>query len=401
MFIEFTFNPKLFFLIIFPISKEVEKFISPLYLGNDPNLFKIFRAFLSNEFSFIFLLIIKCINKSNKKEIIKEENDKIDESDLTIVDIEIKNVKKKNQAKSILFLFLLSLLYFGSYLFNYYVREKNVRLCRNSIGIIYELIILYILSKLILKEKYYKHHYLSIAPICISLIVIFIIYLKELKEEKSSIFNAFWYFLVYYSLFGLFNVLIKKYFLLYFYSIYFVLLLIGAFVCIPMLIYDIFAFYLNKDASGVIIGFANNITSVKNFFLFIIDLLFLLMSNLGIFWTVYYFTPFHLIICEFISEIIYYYVRLIQLKTKTGVEKETNSDFKFLYEKNNIIIFSIIFFINLICSLIFNEIIILTFCKLEHETKKYIKDRAELDVNSLLKLDSINIETELVNANDN
>ena len=401
MFIEFTFNPKLFFLLIFPISKEVEKFISPLYLGNDPNLFKIFRAFLSNEFSFIFLLIIKCINKSNKKEIIKEENDKIDESDLTIVDIEIKNVKKKNQAKSILFLFLLSLLYFGSYLFNYYVREKNVRLCRNSIGIIYELIILYILSKLILKEKYHKHHYLSIAPICISLIVIFIIYLKELKEEKSSIFNAFWYFLVYYSLFGLFNVLIKKYFLLYFYSIYFVLLLIGAFVCIPMLIYDIFAFYLNKDASGVIIGFANNITSVKNFFLFIIDLLFLLMSNLGIFWTVYYFTPFHLIICEFISEIIYYYVRLIQLKTKTGVEKETNSDFKFLYEKNNIIIFSIIFFINLICSLIFNEIIILTFCKLEHETKKYIKDRAELDVNSLLKLDSINIETELVNANDN
>ena len=401
MFIEFTFNPKLFFLIIFPISKEVEKFISPLYLGNDPNLFKIFRAFLSNEFSFIFLLIIKCINKSNKKEIIKEENDKIDESDLTIVDIEIKNVKKKNQTKSILFLFLLSLLYFGSYLFNYYVREKNVRLCRNSIGIIYELIILYILSKLILKEKYHKHHYLSIAPICISLIVIFIIYLKELKEEKSSIFNAFWYFLVYYSLFGLFNVLIKKYFLLYFYSIYFVLLLIGAFVCIPMLIYDIFAFYLNKDASGVIIGFANNITSVKNFFLFIIDLLFLLMSNLGIFWTVYYFTPFHLIICEFISEIIYYYVRLIQLKTKTGVEKETNSDFKFLYEKNNIIIFSIIFFINLICSLIFNEIIILTFCKLEHETKKYIKDRAELDVNSLLKLDSINIETELVSANDN
>ena len=401
MFIEFTFNPKLFFLIIFPISKEVEKFIVPLYLGNDPNLFKIFRAFLSNEFSFIFLLIIKCINKSNKKEIIKEENDKIDESDLTIVDIEIKNVKKKNQTKSILFLFLLSLLYFGSYLFNYYVREKNVRLCRNSIGIIYELIILYILSKLILKEKYHKHHYLSIAPICISLIVIFIIYLKELKEEKSSIFNAFWYFLVYYSLFGLFNVLIKKYFLLYFYSIYFVLLLIGAFVCIPMLIYDIFAFYLNKDASGVIIGFANNITSVKNFFLFIIDLLFLLMSNLGIFWTVYYFTPFHLIICEFISEIIYYYVRLIQLKTKTGVEKETNSDFKFLYEKNNIIIFSIIFFINLICSLIFNEIIILTFCKLEHETKKYIKDRAELDVNSLLKLDSINIETELVNANDN
>ena len=119
------------------------------------------------------------------------------------------------------------------------------------------------------------------------------------------------------------------------------------------------------------------------------------MQDLGIFWTVYYFTPFHLIICEFIYELINYYVRLIQFKIKGA------ASFAFLYKSDNIIIFSVLFFINLICSLIFNEIIILTFCKLEHETKKYIKDRAELDVNSLLKLDSINIETELVNANDN
>ena len=55
MFIEFTFNPKLLFILIFPISKHVEKFISDNYLihnnnndnnNDNNNLFKIFKAFL-------------------------------------------------------------------------------------------------------------------------------------------------------------------------------------------------------------------------------------------------------------------------------------------------------------------------------------------------------------------
>ena len=163
-----------------------------------------------------------------------------------------------------------------------------------------------------------------------------------------------------------------------------------------MLIYDIIVFFINKEKSGIIIGFIDNINSVKNIFLFIVDLIFLLMSTLGIFWTVYYFTPFHLIICEFLSEMINYYARLIQYKIKNSISYE------FLYYPNKIVIFSVIFFINLICSLIFNEIIILKFCKLEYYTKKYIKERAEFDVNSiLLKQDTVNIETELLTLDEN
>ena len=65
-------------------------------------------------------------------------------------------------------------------------------------------------------------------------------------------------------------------------------------------------------------------------------------------------------------------------------------------------IFSVVFFINLICSLIFNEIIILKFCNLEYYTKKYIKDRAKIDVSSLfMKDDLIDIENELTDINDN
>ena len=328
MCIEFTFEPKLLFLLVFPIFKELEKIILKLYIkeDNDKDLFKIFRTFLSNEFSFIFLLIIKCMNKSSKKPIIQEEHEKNEENDTNkLVDIEIKTIRKKNTSKSILFLFLLSILYFCSYAFNYFVRETNVRICRNSIGIIYEIIILYILSSLILKEKYYKHHYFSISPICISLIILFILYFKDLDKP----YNALWYFLAYYSLFGLFNVLLKKYFLVYFYSIYFVLLIIGVFVCVPMLIYDIIAFFVNKDASGIIIGLIDNIDSVKNFFLFIANLLFTFISILGTFWTIYYFTPFHLIISEFISELINYYIGLIRYKING------TANFKNIYRTNN------------------------------------------------------------------
>jgi len=404
--IEFSFTPKLLFILIYPIFNITEDFIIEVYLKKDNTFFKIFRIFLSKEFSFIFLLIFKCINKSSKKESIPEENEKIDENNsIKLVDIEMQNISKKNKIKSMIFLFLLTILYVGCYFFNYYVRRPSVIICKNSIGIIYRVIIFYLLSLFILKERYYKHHYLSISLICILLIILTIIYLvqfenlKVSKDSEPSIYNAFWFYLVYYFLYGLFDILLKKYFLVYLYSIYLIKLIIGAFACVPMLIYDIIAFFTNKNVSGIIIGLINNVNSVKNVFLFIVDLLFLFISNLGMYWTIYYFTPFHLIICEFITELTIYYRGLIQFKpNETG---ETNIS-AILYGRNNIIIFSVVFFINLICSLIFNEIIILKFCNLEYYTQKYIKSRAKSDVNNLLEEQySDSSETESSNINDN
>ena len=391
MLIEFTFNPKLLCILVFPIFKELERFISgQLLKDKDHNLFKIFRILLSNQFSIIFLLIFKCKNKSQKKDISQEEtpekdneNEEKDErtsSAITMAETEIKRSKKKKKIKSILFLCLLSILYFCSYFYNYYVRNSIFRLCRNSIGIIFEIIILYLLSFFILKAKYYKHHYFSISVILITLIVLFILYLKQVNDSEYSIYNSIWYYFVYYCLYGSFNILIKKYLSVYYYSLYFILLIMSTFSCFLMLFYDIVAFFANRKLSGIIVSFAENLNSVGSVFLFIVDLLFLFISNLGMFWTIYYFTPFHLIIVEFISELINYYIKLIQYKQGQVID---NGKYDFIFNTNNIALFSVIFLINLICSLIFNEIFILKFCKLEYNTKKYIKERAENDISSI------------------
>ena len=67
MLIEFTFNKQLLILLIFPIFKQIDSIIKNLYLQKDNTLFKIFRMFLSYEFSIIFLIISKYTNKSKKK----------------------------------------------------------------------------------------------------------------------------------------------------------------------------------------------------------------------------------------------------------------------------------------------------------------------------------------------
>ena len=171
------------------------------------------------------------------------------------------------------------------------------------------------------------------------------------------------------------------------------MLIIGAFACIPMLIYDIIVYLAKPDISGIIIGFKENITSVKYFFLFFVETIFQFFANLGIFWTIYYFTPFHFIISEFISEIFNYYIKMIQ--------SGKGNKYDFIYYTINIIIFSVVFFINLVCSLIFNEVIILKFCKLEIYTKKYIHKRARSDANTLFEIDEMtNLERDILSEKE-
>jgi hypothetical protein len=114
----------------------------------------------------------------------------------------------------------------------------------------------------------------------------------------------------------------------------------GAVITFLLLVYDCIAYYTIHDKSGIFIGFNNNINNAKNFFLFLLDLILQFIFNVGIMMTIYYFTPFHFIISEFISELLKYYINLIQFDETKSSNK---NNFDFIYKTNNIIIFSILF----------------------------------------------------------
>ena len=157
-----------------------------------------------------------------------------------------------------------------------------------------------------------------------------------------------------------------------------------------MLFYDIIAYYVNPDICGIIIGFKANLNNTKNFFLFLCDLILQFIFNVGILLTIYIYSPFHFITSEFISELLKYYISTFEF-----YQFDIKGNYDFIYSTVNIIVFSIVFFINLICSLIFNEIIILKFFGLEYYTKKFINKRGRLE-----SLEIFN-DNETINTNEN
>ena len=182
--------------------------------------------------------------------------------------------------------------------------------------------------------------------------------------KSEYILSSIFYYIFYSLIFSLSDVLKKKYMIDLSKSPYLMMFMIGIINSFLLFIYDIFAYNFNRDISGIIIGFQNNIKSVGNFFAFILDLILAFIWSLGIWLTIYFFTPCHFFICDYINEYIQYLI------------KYSTSNF---YSTSNTIIFSFVYFINFFCFLVFNEVIILNFCNLDYNTKKRIRERMKYE----------------------
>jgi len=383
MLIELSeFNLKLLIPLIFPIFKRIEDYSKKAYIKEENQLFKTFRYFLSYIFAFIPFLIIKFRTKNaNEKNKILEIN-KIDTNstrNFTITNSIVILKEKKIQLrklKSFLFLFSLCILGLFCYFYRFLFEISEFAEEKQSIGIFFEIADYVVLSRFILKQKLYKHNFVSAGIISAILMILFIISFPYI--ETKYIFRSFAYYFFFSLCFGSYDILGKRYMINFFVSPYYLMFIIGSINVILMIIYELFAYFLNPDVSGIIIGFKNNVDNIGKFFLFILDIFLEGIWNLGIWLTVYYLTPCHYFISEYISEYVYYMISALE-------------SLEGFYSKINIAIFSISYFINFFCCLVFNEVIILNFFGLDFNTKKRIEQRIREEHISLGKLNLVEL----------
>ena len=240
---------------------------------------------------------------------------------------------------NILFCFLYRTIFIG--------KIQNFEYETQSMLIFFDIGFYILLSHFILKQRLYRHHFSSMIVMGVILIILFIITIKYITIGKKFILSAI-YFCFYSFSFSLYDVLLKKYMNYFYKNPYFIMFYIGIINSSLLLIFDTFAYFFNNDISGIIIGFKKNI---------------------------YYFTPCHYSILEYIAEYIYYIKNVI------------SSDEEF-YSTGNAIIITIAYLINFFCCLVFNEVVILNFWKLDYNTKIRIQERIiiENDLNANNKL---------------
>lgn len=377
MIIEFSvLNVKLLLFLVYPIFIRIQDYTYASYIKDDKDnqLFSTFRYFFSYLLSGILYLIFRFStkrkhntlneNKSDNQPKIKDDLFFFNDDNgphLSLVDEEHVKIKRKKLFKIILFLFLLCAISIFSMCAGYFFKKKEYSNAKYSIRTFFEITNFVFISYFLLHQKLYRHHFISFGCITVMLIVIFVLSFSHLKEIGASIL----FYFLYEMFFGLYDVLIKKYFNIFYKSPYNSMLWLGLLASGLLLLYDIIAYFTNPSVSGIIIGFRDNINNAGDFFLFLVDLLVEFIWNLGIWLVIYYFTPCHYFIPEYISEYFYYMLKVTD-------EDNKNNDF---YSSVNCILFSICFILNIIFILIFNEVIILNFCKLDYNTNKRIKER--------------------------
>jgi len=365
-------------------------------------LFNIYAFSISDLFSFLSCLVIK-IRKETKKskinaEIITHNSDFSKRlTDYVHYNKESNSNKHLNQ-KFLLLAFIDLIPQILTFLF-YVKKGKNEReIKKNNLNIllIFNIISNYLLSRILLKTYFFRHHYVSFAINIFFLIILGILDIIEIiqnNEKGQRTIDIIIFFLI--KIFGVLfysveNVYGKMILMKNFITPYYLLLLRGIFEIILLIFFSIpFIFIkvedINNEKSIIFNQFWKSINSeiaLKIILLIIINFFY----NVNIWIIIDFFTPNHLSMANIFEYFGFSIYNLI--------------DFYFLGNKNQneviIFLFLSIFVFLLIGAFIHNEVIILNFCKLNEKTKLFLDQEALKDILSTKD----NIDHSLMNDNE-
>ena len=384
MFIQFgNLKIKLLIPILFPIFLKLRRTIRKKNDIKSP-VFKGFNDFLSLSLCGIFFLIIKINMKSKKK--INNKNVKLetelkvinDNPDLQSDNISLKGDKSKKNIieeikskdltnkmiqirKKTYYIILISLLELIAIIIKNIWRYEIADALILNIAVLMEIIFMILFSMIFLGLKLYSHQIFSIIGISIILLIFFIesILFNEIGF-KEILLTIIYYFAVQ-LFYCLSDVLGKRYLNSFIDNIYSFLFKIGIVGLIPLTIYGIIVSFTDINVKYKIFQNFTNISPR----IYILDLFFSILFEIGVWLTIYYFTPCHYIIFECIADFLEIIVS----------ELEDNKSFDDLYCDKQKITFYILYPILILIVLIFNEIIILNFCNLSYNTKDKIMER--------------------------
>ena len=235
---------------------------------------------------------------------------------------------------------------------------------KTNIQPLFQLLCLISFCIIFLKYSIYLHQIISVIIICTCLIIFFIetIFYQDIPIKKVIETMAFYLFLQ--GFYILSNVLGKKYLNKYVENFYLFLFKYCIIALIPFTIYG---------ALTYLIHFENDNYHIFQYFpkikiwIFIVDLFFSFLYEIGLWLTIYFFNPCYYFIFETLAD----FLEIILSKfDKTSINHSTGQLITF-YTLYPIILFSI-------C--VFNEIFILNFFGLSYNTKKKIIERERKDV---------------------
>ena len=351
-------NLKLLIPLLFPIFLKFRRLNRR---NNDINS-TAFSEFC-NFVSIIPCIILYFIQKFKSKTL----KDDIKFDSIQINRISESSQKEKNKTSKIrqfLFVALISFLQLCASTLKILFYKSINRALKTNIQPLFQLLCLISFCMIFLGFSIYFHQIISVIIICTCLMIFFIETIIYQEIKANEVIKSMLFYLVLQGFYILSNVLGKKYLNKYVENFFLFLFKYCIIALFPMILYGGLTFLIEiKNDNYKIFQYFPKI----KIWIFLVDLFFSFLFEIGLWLTIYYFNPCYYFIFETLADFL---ELILSNFDKTSIS----------YSTNQLITFYILYPIILFCISVFYEIIILNFCGLSYNTKIKISERGKEDI---------------------